>query len=57
MPLISNLSGQKVCCRMKCESEGPFLQKIASGLSVLLFPQKKEIQPLRASLLITGGRP
>ncbi|GAB3443768.1 hypothetical protein [Insolitispirillum peregrinum] len=64
MPLIGNLSGQAIHlygqairCRMKCESEGPFLQKIASGLSVLLFPQKKEIQLLRASLLITGGRP
>ncbi|WP_380222334.1 hypothetical protein [Insolitispirillum peregrinum] len=56
-PLISNLSGRAIRCRIKCESKGPFLQKIASGLSALLFPQKKEIQPLRASLLITGGRP
>lgn len=56
-PVTSNLSEQKICCRMKCESEGPLLQKMASGLSALIFPQEKEIQPLRASLLITGGRP
>lgn len=56
MSLIGNLFGHKICCPVKCESKEPFLQKIAPGLSTLTFPQKKEIQPLRAFLPM-GGRP
>ncbi|SIS84618.1 hypothetical protein [Insolitispirillum peregrinum] len=56
MSLIGNLSGQAIRCPVKCESKGLFFQKSTPGLSTLIFPQKKEIQPLRASLPM-GGRP